>query len=261
MLQRRGTSGSLFQPPCRLSFPLPAQVYFGEYDSWKEGGREAKAWLNSRREAKVLSQRPFSRKALLGAPHLLQILTAAPSRGVRRARGARPLPLGSVRKVRTTLSVSTPGRTLREPQPQPGSRAEEETRAVPGFPEVGQRRVKGLTAIKWSCSRDKSRLQQSVISPAARSGPGRGRGRGEPASEPIVWGAARRAGVWRRVVIGGAGRGGRGAARLGSPGARAPRARAVRLHRGRRTHARPAPAPRAGSARLAATWRVSGWSL
>lgn len=51
-----------------------------------------------------------------------------------------------------------------------------------------------------------------------------------------------------------------GAARHGSPRARAPLARAVRLHRGRRTQPGPARAPRAGCARLAATWRVSGWS-
>lgn len=56
------------------------------------------------------------------------------------------------------------------------------------------------------------------------------------------------------------GAGGRGAARRGSPRARAPLARAVRLHRGRRTQPGPARAPRAGCARLAATWRVSGWS-
>lgn len=188
-----------------------------------------------------------------------QLPRAAASAG----RGVPHLRLPGLSERLGQLCVSFQPETSTQPEPLPhaGSRAEEQMRAVPGFPEVGQRRVKGLTAIKWSCSRDKSRLQQSVISPAARRGPGRGRGRGEPAAEPIVWGAARRAGVWRRVVIGGAGRGGRGAARLGSPGARAPRARAVRLHRGRRTHARPAPAPRAGSARLAATWRVSGWSV
>lgn len=67
-------------------------------------------------------------------------------------------------------------------------------RAVPGFPDVSQRRVKGLTAIKWSCSRDKSRIAPERDFTCRAEGAGaRGAGRG---AHCVGRGAARR-GVFR----------------------------------------------------------------
>lgn len=103
-----------------------------------------------------------------------------------------------------------------------------------------------------------------MISPAARRGAG-GRGRGARAAEPIVWGAARRGAGCLEAGCDWWSRAGRvGAARrvLSAREPERPCARAVRLHaEAAGPHARPARAPWAGSARLAATWRVSGWSL
>lgn len=137
-------------------------------------------------------------------------------------------------------------------------------RAVPVFPDVSQRQVKGLTAIKRSCSRDKSRISPERDFTCRAEGAG-ARGRGERAAEPIVWGAARRGAGCLEAGCDWWSRAGRvGAARrvLSAREPERPCARAVRLHaEAAGPHARPARAPRAGSARLAATWRVSGWSL
>lgn len=52
-------------------------------------------------------------------------------------------------------------------------------RAAPGFPDVSQRRVKGLTAIKQSCSRNKSRVSaERDFTCRAEGAGGAGAGRG-----------------------------------------------------------------------------------
>lgn len=132
MLQRRGTFGYLFQPPCRLSFPLPAQVHFGECGCWKEGVGEAKASLNRRREAQVPSHRPFSRKALLGAPHPLPILTL-PRAAASAGRGVSHLRLPGLSERLGQLCVSCHPETGTQPEPLPhaGGRAAEQMRAGP----------------------------------------------------------------------------------------------------------------------------------
>lgn len=140
-------------------------------------------------------------------------------------------------------------------QPAGGRRAPR-----PASQTSARRRVKGLTAIKRSCSRkQKAGFQQRVISPAARRGPG-ARARGT-AAEPIVW--ARRGAGCLEAGWDGVSRAGRWARRGAScqPASERSCARSPPARRGCRTHARPARAPGAGSARLAATWRVSGWSL
>lgn len=130
--------------------------------------------------------------------------------------------------------------------------------AVPGSgPDVSPRGVTGLTAIKEELlGRQKAGggAERRFHLPRAEGAGARGAGGAHCVGRSGGAGCLEAGCDWWSKA------GRVGAARHGSPRARAPLARAVRLHRGRRTQPGPARAPRAGCARLAATWRVSGWS-
>lgn len=139
-----------------------------------------------------------------------------------------------------------------------GGRGDARPGAVPGSgPDVSPRGVTGLTAIKEELlGRQKAGggAERRFHLPRAEGAGARGAGGAHCVGRSGGAGCLEAGCDWWSKA------GRVGAARRGSPRARAPLARAVRLHRGRRTQPGPARAPRAGCARLAATWRVSGWS-
>lgn len=139
-----------------------------------------------------------------------------------------------------------------------GGRRDARPGAVPGSgPDVSPRGVTGLTAIKEELlGRQKAGggAERRFHLPRAEGAGARGAGGAHCVGRSGGAGCLEAGCDWWSKA------GRVGAARRGSPRARAPLARAVRLHRGRRTQPGPARAPRAGCARLAATWRVSGWS-
>lgn len=133
-----------FSPRVGLVFLYPHKYTLASVTVGKKGVGEAKARLNYRREAKVLSHRPFSRKALLGAPHPLPILTAAQSCGECRARVSPPPSPWSLRKVRTTLCQfpirNKHAARATAPRRQPGREADARDARLPrSRPEAGQR--------------------------------------------------------------------------------------------------------------------------
>lgn len=139
-----------------------------------------------------------------------------------------------------------------------GGRGDARPGAEPGSgPDVSPRGVTGLTAIKEELlGRQKAGggAERRFHLPRAEGAGARGAGGAHCVGRSGGAGCLEAGCDWWSKA------GRVGAARHGSPRARAPLARAVRLHRGRRTQPGPARAPRAGCARLAATWRVSGWS-
>lgn len=186
--------------PRGLSFPRCALAHFGEPDSGKERGvGRPRLCETPDVKRKFSSQGGFRGKrfsALSGRPtsppeaeQLLVAVGLAP-----RAPGAPLRPPGFLGKVRTTLCQfqrrNKHAAPPAAPAPQsPGQR--ERCAPSPADPDVSRRRVTGLTAIKWSCSPDKSRVAPERDFTCRAEG-ARARGRGARAAEPIVWGAARR---------------------------------------------------------------------